>query len=170
MLTQSAVDLWLDRFLGNLRETFGSRLVFVAHHGSWARGEARPDSDIDAFVILDSIDETDLETYRKLIHSATEDGTPVSTFLGSVPELKNWPRHDLAHFWFDRKVLHGRLEGLIEKPEKRDFIEDIRAKAAMNLHSARHYLLHPHDLAAADDRKIYSDKNSPPGRLVRPSR
>ncbi len=158
MLTQSAVDLWLDRFLGNLREMFGSRLVFVAHHGSWAKGEARPDSDIDAFVVLDRIDQADLEKYRTLICSATEDGTPVSTFVGSVAEVKAWPRHDLVHFWFDRKILHGRLDGLVEKPEDQDIIEDIRVKAAMNLHSARHYLLHPHDLAAVIKRPPYPFK------------
>jgi predicted nucleotidyltransferase len=158
MLTQSAVDHWLDQFLANLRDTFGSRLTLVAHHGSWAKGEARPDSDIDAFVLLDRIDQADLETYRILIHTATRDGTPVSTFLGSVAEVKAWPRHDLVHFWFDRKILHGRLEGLVEKPEEKDFIEDIRVKAAMNLHSARHYLLHPHDLAAVIKRPPYPFK------------
>ena len=36
MLDQRAVDQWLDRFVGKLKNTFGDRLLFVGHHGSWA--------------------------------------------------------------------------------------------------------------------------------------
>jgi len=60
MLTQADVDSWLEEFHQRLLDRFGDRLVFLAHHGSWARGEARPDSDIDAFVIVDRVDDETL--------------------------------------------------------------------------------------------------------------
>ncbi len=50
----------LDRLLGGYRralsERFGSRLVGLTLFGSYARGEAGPDSDVDIAVVLDRID------------------------------------------------------------------------------------------------------------------
>ncbi len=158
MLDQSKVERWLQEFLEQLNERFDKRLIFVAHHGSWARGEARPDSDIDAFVLLDKISASDLETYRNLIYAMSDEQCSVSTFLGSVDELKVWPRHEQIQCFYGSHVLHGCLEDLVDKPTDKDFIEDIRIKASTNLHHARHYLLHPHDLNTVVHRLYYPFK------------
>lgn len=158
MLVQSDVDKWLNEFLKGLFNLFGERLVFAAHHGSWARGEARPDSDIDVFVVLDQIDKVDLSVYKKLVCSMSDDKCPVSTFLGSMDELRVWPRYELIQCWYGIKVLHGTLDNLVEKPGNDDFIEDIRVKATTNLHAARHYMLHPHDLEVVVHRLYYPFK------------
>jgi len=158
MLNQAAVDSWLEQFLARLRQAFGDRLIFVAHHGSWARGEATPGSDIDVFVILDCIEETDLKTYRRLIHSMPHAQAVASSFLGSLSELKAWPRYEQLQCWYGCKVLHGTLEGLIEHPKDSDLIEDIRVKASTNLHHARHYMLHPHDLKVVVNKLYYPFK------------
>lgn len=46
----------LDDFRRQLFEHFGQRLVGLTLFGSYARGEAGPDSDIDVAVVLDRID------------------------------------------------------------------------------------------------------------------
>ena len=158
MLDQSQVQRWLRTFLEELKEEFGERLVFVGHHGSWARGEARPDSDIDVFVILDRIGTPDLEAYRDLIYRLSDEQYVATTFLGSLDELKVWPRHEQIQCFYGSQVLHGRLEDLVDKPTNNDFIEDIRIKAATNLHHARHYLLHPHDLKTVVHKLYYPFK------------
>jgi len=38
-----------------LRELYGPRLEKVVLFGSWARGEGRPDSDLDLLVVLDEV-------------------------------------------------------------------------------------------------------------------
>ena len=158
MFDQETVTQWLDNFVRNLQEMFCDRLVFVAHHGSWARGEARPDSDIDTFVILDRIHEADLTAFRDLMNDLCNGQHVVSSFFGSVAELKAWPRHEQIECWHGARVLHGDLASLVEPPTDDDFIEDVRIKAAMNLHVARHYLLHPHDLKAVIFRLHYPFK------------
>lgn len=41
---------------GELRELYGGRLLKVILFGSWARGDAHPEADVDLLVILDSVD------------------------------------------------------------------------------------------------------------------
>ena len=146
MLNQAAVDKWLADFVEQLHDTFGERLIFVGHHGSWARGEAGPESDIDTIVILDHIDSEDLAAYRDVIHAMPDAKRLASSFLGSTSELRIWPRTDMVQLFYGCKPLRGTLDGLVDKPTDAEVMEDIRIKAAENLHLARHYLLHPHDL------------------------
>ena len=157
-MDQVQVDAWLDRFLAGLRERFGKRVVFVANHGSWARREARADSDIDVFVILDEVGEADLAVYGEFIAEMSAGGVEVSTFFGSAEELRLWPRYEQIQCWHGCKVLWGDLAEWVEPPRREDYVEDVRIKAAENLHHGRHYLLHPHDLSKVVHRLLYPYK------------
>ena len=48
-------DLLLNRIRSDLETVYGPRLRQVLLFGSEARGEARPDSDIDVLVLLDRV-------------------------------------------------------------------------------------------------------------------
>jgi ADP-ribose pyrophosphatase YjhB (NUDIX family) len=147
MLDQSAVDSWLGDFVSRLRDAFADRLVFVGHHGSWARGEAGGESDIDTIVILDRIEPHDLATYRSVVHSMPGGGRDASGLVNSASEMRSRPRSELLQYFYGCQVLHGSLDGVVECPSAADLIEDARRKASNNLLTARHYLLYPHDLA-----------------------
>jgi len=147
VLDQEIVETWLDEFVRRLREAFGERLRFVGHHGSWARGEAAPESDIDTMVILDRIEPPDLVGFRAVIESMPDGGKAASGLLNSVPEMLALPRSGLMQYFWGCKVLHGSMEGIVERPTERDLLEDVRAKASTHLLNARHYLLFPHDLS-----------------------
>lgn len=45
----------LDHFLKNLQKKFGKQFLSVWIYGSWARGDAGPESDVDLLVVLESI-------------------------------------------------------------------------------------------------------------------
>ena len=159
MIDQTAVDQWLTNFLERLHETFSKRLVFIGQHGSWARGEARPGSDIDTIVILDHIEPQDLNVYREVIEAMPDARGLASGFLASLSELQVWPCSELVQCFYGCKVLYGMLDGFVEKPTDTDFIEDIRSKASANLHHARHYLLYPHELSEVVHKLYYPFKN-----------
>ena len=47
------LDSYLNALISNCRAAFGKRLLYVGLQGSWLRGEAHENSDIDVMVILD---------------------------------------------------------------------------------------------------------------------
>jgi len=147
MLDQSAVDSWLSGFVSRLRDAFGDRLVFVGHHGSWARGEAGGESDIDTMIILDRFEPPDLVAYRSAVDSMPGGGRDASGLVNSVPEMRSRPHSELLQYFYGCQVLHGSLKGVVERPAAADLVDDARRKASDNLLVARHYLLYPHDLA-----------------------
>jgi len=55
----AAVDQTLRAFVAGLRRRFGQRLVSVRLFGSYARGEATGDSDVDCLVLLDHVEGAD---------------------------------------------------------------------------------------------------------------
>lgn len=57
------MDVFLNTFFGMLKNEFGSRIWFAGLQGSYARGEADENSDIDIVVILD---ELILKTYLSI--------------------------------------------------------------------------------------------------------
>jgi len=158
MTDQASVDSWLAEFVERLRVAFGERLLFVGHHGSWARGDATPDSDIDTMVILDDLAPQDLGAYRAVIDAMPDGGRLASGLLNSVAEMRARPRFGLLQYFHGCNVLHGGLDGIVEAPTARDLIEAVRSSAANNLLSARHYLLYPHDLRERVARLRYPFK------------
>jgi predicted nucleotidyltransferase len=55
----AAVDETLRTFVAGLRRQFGQRLVSIRLFGSYARGNATADSDVDCLVLLNHVDRTD---------------------------------------------------------------------------------------------------------------
>lgn len=159
MMDQSQVDAWLDEFVTKLKEAFGDRLVWIGHHGSWARGEPREESDIDCVVVLDRIEDEYLIAFRDIVSSMPDAQKLGSGIFLSVAELRQIPRFELVQFFYGRKVLHGSIEGIVEPPEAADFISDIKIKASDNLHAARHYLLFPHEFPKVVGKLKYHFKN-----------
>jgi predicted nucleotidyltransferase len=159
MIDKVYVDKWLTEFVAKLRQAFGERLVWVGHHGSWARGEARSESDIDMMVILDKVEANDLVTFREIVSSMPDARSLASGLLLSISELKRTPRFYTVEYFHGRKELYGSIDGIIEHPRAEDLVSDIELKVSDNLLAARHYFLFPHDLTKVVLKLKYPFKN-----------
>ena len=57
-------DKYLADLILNCRSAFGERLLYMGLQGSWLRGEAHENSDIDVMMILDRFSVRDMRNIR----------------------------------------------------------------------------------------------------------
>lgn len=139
------IDKWLDLLMDKLKKSFGSRLIFVGHIGSWVRGEATSSSDIDVNVILDNIDFNDIITYKRIIKEMPHSNLACG-FICSTEEIKAWPSHELVQFIYGCQVLHGNIYDLVSNPNESDLREHIKISSAMIVEVVRHSFIYGPDI------------------------
>jgi predicted nucleotidyltransferase len=69
-MVPEAIDRDLQCFLRLLQARWGKQLVSVVLFGSWARGEARAESDIDLLVISEHFPRSRLDRHREIFEAA----------------------------------------------------------------------------------------------------
>ena len=106
------IDIWMEYFLKALDETFKQRVWFVGIQGSYARGEATENSDIDMVVILDELTINDLQIYDRMLDTLSYREL-ICGFLSGKGELMNWNAADLFQFYYDTKPIKGSLDDLL---------------------------------------------------------
>ena len=140
---------WMAELLPKLQQAFGERLQYVGLQGSYRRGEATENSDIDVVVLLNTVALDDLDTYRAIVRAMPE-GQKACGFFSSVGDLLNWPRHELFAFQKDTADYWGKLENFIPAISVRDAAESARIGASGLLHMLTHSYLY----AGADTRPV----------------
>ena len=83
------IESYLSRLTQLLQDHFGSRLLYVGLQGSYLRGEANENSDIDIMVILEELTLEDMDAYRQLVHSLEEPDKSCGFICGRA-DLANW--------------------------------------------------------------------------------
>lgn len=84
----------LKQYVEEVRKIYGERLRSVILYGSYARGDFRPDSDIDIMILIDLTD-MEIKKYRKQLSWATYDfneehDTDIKPIAKSDAHFKKW--------------------------------------------------------------------------------
>ena len=95
-----------------LNDYFGDRVWFVGLQGSFARGEATENSDVDMVVILDELSASDVATYNTMLDTLLHREL-ICGFLSGKNEILNWEPSDLFQFYYDTKPIKGSLDELL---------------------------------------------------------
>ena len=128
---------YLSRLLDALRKRFGVRLIYVGFQGSYLRGEATENSDIDIMLVLDTLSVSDLEDYRRIIESLG-DFDKSCGFICSKSDLANWNPLEICHLIHSTRDYYGVLQELVPAYGE----QDIRNFVKMSLNNLYHELCH----------------------------
>lgn len=133
---------WMNELIARLKETFGARLVAVGLQGSFKRGEAREQSDIDAVVLLDELTPADLTVYKSILAQMPVSSHPACGFIAGKEDLKNWSRAELFQFTYDTDTLYGSLDGILPPPTRQDALGAAQTGAGTLFHALCHTQVH----------------------------
>ena len=96
------LQVWMDALTAALRRSLGARLACVGLQGSRARGEAGPQSDIDAVVLVTGLSMADLDAYRAILDTLPARDRACG-FISDMDTLCAWDKAELFQFCRDIK-------------------------------------------------------------------
>ena len=120
-----------------LQESIGDRLLYVGLQGSYLRGEATENSDIDIMVVIDDMKVADMDVYRTAI-SKLEAMEKSCGFIAGKDELAHWNPLEICHLLHTTKDYYGRLEELVPAYTE----QDIRNFITMSVNNLFHEICH----------------------------
>ena len=135
------IEKYVNELIERLKLKFADRLIYVGLQGSFRRGEADENSDIDIMVTLDRLTETDLDSYREII-AALPAFERSCGFISGRNELKNWPRHEICQLLHDTRDCYGELRSLLPHFERKDVENFIRISIGNLYHLLCHGRIH----------------------------
>ena len=130
-------ESYIQQLIELLIKQFGKRMLYVGLQGSYLRGEANQNSDIDIMVIIDALTVSDLESYRRIICSM-DHAEKSCGFICSKDDLINWNSLEICNLLHTTKDYFGVLREFI--PEYTE--DDIRIFVKLSVNNLYHELCH----------------------------
>jgi len=135
------LDKYLADLILNCRSAFGERLLYVGLQGSWLRGEAHENSDIDIMIILDRFSVRDMDTYRGILK---EIGSYEKScgFICGKDEMKRWSPLEVCQLRHTTKDLFGVLTNLLPSATREDEVNYVKLSLGNLYHELCHRYIH----------------------------
>lgn len=124
-----------------LKQLYGSRLRYVGLQGSYLRGEANENSDIDIMAVVDDLSMQDMDAYRRTIMEMGEYEKSCGFICGTT-EMKNWNELEICHLLHTTKDYFGRLSELVPAYSRNDIRSFIKLSVGNLYHEICHRYIH----------------------------
>ena len=135
----------LDKYLADLflncRSVFRERLLYMGLQGSWLRGEAHENSDIDIMVILDGFSVQDMDIYRGILEK-TGFYEKSCGFICGKEEMKRWNPLEVCQLRHTTKDLLGVLTDFLPHATRNDEINYVKLSLGNLYHELCHRYIH----------------------------
>ncbi len=135
------LDKYLADLIMNCRLAFGDRLLYMGLQGSWLRGEAHEDSDIDVMVILDRFSVRDMDTYRRILKEIGFYERSCG-FICGKDEMKRWNPLEVYQLRHTTKDLVGVLTDYLPNAAREDEINYVKLSLGNLYHELCHRYIH----------------------------
>ncbi len=135
------LEAYLDRLISACKLGFGERLLYIGLQGSYMRGEANEDSDIDIMLILDHLSVTDMDAYRDILDRL---GYPEKAcgFICGREEIKRWNPLEVCQLRHTTRDLLGALTDYLPDSTREDEANYVKLSLGNLYHALCHRYIH----------------------------
>lgn len=140
-MTMFDLDKYLADLIMNCRSAFRERLLYMGLQGSWLRGEAHENSDIDIMVILDGFSVRDMDTYREILKQIGFYERSCG-FICGKDEMKRWNPLEVCQLRQTTKDLVGILTDYLPPAAREDEINYVKLSLGNLYHEICHRYIH----------------------------
>lgn len=135
------LDDYLRALIAGCRSAFGDRLLYVGLQGSYLRGEAHENSDIDIMVILDRFSVLDMDIYRGVLQKIGFYEKSCG-FICGREEMARWNPLEVCQLRHTTKDLFGVLADYLPPATREDEIKYLKLSLGNLYHEICHRYIH----------------------------
>ena len=135
------LDSYLNALISSCRAAFGERLLYVGLQGSYLRGEAHENSDIDVMLILDRFSVRDMDRYREILKKIGFYERSCG-FICGKDELLRWNPLEVCQLRHTTKDLVGKLTDYLPPATREDEINYVKLSLGNLYHELCHRYVH----------------------------
>lgn len=134
-------DAYIAALIPLMQDTFAERLQYIGLQGSYLRGEATEESDLDIMAVIDGFSPDDAVAYRQIIESL-EKPEKSCGFICGTEELKHWNPLESCHLLHTTKDYLGCLQELVPYYTRHDVISFVKWSIGNLFHEICHRRIH----------------------------
>ena len=132
---------YLEKLIAACRAVFGERLLYAGLQGSYLRGEADADSDIDVMLVLYGFSVRDMDLYRDILDRVGHSDKACG-FICGREELARWNPLEICHLRHTTKDLFGILADYLPNASRADEINFVKLSLGDLYHAFCHRYVH----------------------------
>ena len=132
---------YLDKLIRECKEVFGDRLLYAGLQGSWLRGEANENSDIDIMIVLDRLSVADMDQYRDILEKIGYSEKSCG-FICGKDELACWTPLEVCQLRYTTKDLYGSLSDYLPDAAREDEVNYVKVSLGNLYHELCHRYIH----------------------------
>lgn len=135
------INEYIESIMTKCKAAFGERLMYIGLQGSYLRGEAHEDSDIDIMVIIDRFTVEDMDTYRSILKDIGYYEKSCGFICGKA-EMSNWNPLEVCQLHHTTKDLFGTLGDFLPAAGRQDEINYVKFSLGNIYHELCHRYIH----------------------------
>ncbi len=137
------IDLndYLQKLLSECSSVFGDRLLYLGLQGSYLRGEANANSDIDIMILIDRFSVKDMDAYRDILQKIGCFEKSCG-FICGKDEMMRWNPLEINQLKHTTKDIHGVLLDYLPNVSREDDIKHVKLSLGNLYHELCHRYVH----------------------------
>lgn len=135
------VETYMRDMIDILKRNLGDRLFYVGLQGSYLRGEATENSDIDIVIVIDELSAQDIFRYKRIL-SEFDNPEKSCGFICGREELQKWNPLEMCNFLYGTRDYYGNIADFLPQYTRDDVVNFVKLSVGNLYHEICHRYIH----------------------------